>query len=112
MSKLCSFRMKAALGHDIDMDSDMDMLVLLCSQITLGQSVCPLVLREALAAQHCFVAPVVLRGVGCGPGSAHWGDGHFLEKIVSFEYTSISISMESHGLVALSVACWVARLLL
>lgn len=90
----------------------MDRLVLLCSQIALWPIFLPTSAKGGmLAAQCCSVATVVLHEVGCGPKSAHWGDGHFLEKIVVFKYASISISMESHGLDALSVRCWVARLL-
>lgn len=104
--------MKAGLRHDMDMDSDMNRLVLLSSQITLWPVCLPTGAKESMvAAQYCSVAPVVLHGVGCGPGCVHWGDGHFLEKIVSFEYASISISMESHSSDALSVGCWVASLL-
>lgn len=88
----------------------MDRLVLLCSQIAVWPLCLPTGARGSmLAAQYCSVAPVLLNGVGCGPGSAHWGGGHFLEKIVGFEYASIS--MESHGLDALSVGCWLAGLL-
>lgn len=72
---------------------------LLCSQISLWPVCLPTGAGGSmLAAQYCSVAAVVLRGVGCGPGSAHWGDGRFLEKTVGFPYASISISIESSWL--------------
>lgn len=91
----------------------MDRLVLLCSQITLWLVCLPTSAGgSSLAAQYCSVAPVVLHGVGCAPGSAHWGDGHPLENTVGFENAYISVRMESRGLDALSVGCCVVRLFL
>lgn len=64
-----------------------------------GQSVCLSTSTggSVLAAQHCCIAPVVLHGMGCGPGSAHWGAGDFSEKSTGFGNASVSKSVESPG---------------